>query len=169
MTHASLDSPENVSNPLSDEEVDSLVYIADAGVKERRGHWYTLGIPINHHYGLEDQLEAIRTLGESRNKKALKYLEKLAEAGNEMIHIGGHILHPNDPPEGENYYFKVFPNAKGQLCGSLKHEISLGYENSFRYKNDLDEFYRKLRDKNKHTPYGILQQAIETLKMSIPE
>lgn len=64
---------------LSEQEVQELIRIADHGVKERRGYWYTLGIPIRHRYNLDEQVTAIERLGYSRNPTALEYLLKLAE------------------------------------------------------------------------------------------
>mgnify|MGYP001604007811 FL=1 len=63
---------------MSDEEVERLINIADSVVIERRRHWDTLGFPISHHYTLDEQLSAIRSLGNSVNPIALEYLRKLA-------------------------------------------------------------------------------------------
>jgi hypothetical protein len=65
---------------LSDDEVDELIRVAHGGIKKRIRAWYTLGVPIEFHYGLDEQLVAIRRLGLSINRKARAYLVKLSQS-----------------------------------------------------------------------------------------
>src|SRR3989344_4041777 len=64
---------------LADLEVEKLIKIADANIKEWKRNWYTLFIPIPRRYNLEEQLEAIERLGNSESEKALEYLSNLSE------------------------------------------------------------------------------------------
>jgi hypothetical protein len=100
---------------LSDEQVGELIRAADAGIKERKRHWYTLGIKIAHRYGLHEQLEAIRSLGKSSNPRALEYLRRLNEFREE-------IVQPGDAPVDDqyrNYGERTYPNARGELRWAL--------------------------------------------------
>ena len=105
-----------MTQKLSDEETSELIRIANAGVKDWRIHWFILGLPIPHHYRLEEQLDAITKLGESQNPRALEYLSRLIF---EVRTTEGYYV---DEPEsytgghwtsGETYV--GFPNARGEL------------------------------------------------------
>lgn len=100
-----------MAEPLSDQEVQELIRIADSGVKERRGHWYTLGIPINHHYELREQLDAIEKLGLSQNQLALGYLRELNKKSESERYDGSAC-----------YTYTFYPNAKGELAENLRGE-----------------------------------------------
>jgi len=99
-----------MTNRLSDHEVEMLVRISNAGIKEWKRHLYTLGISVPHHYNLGEQLEAIKQLGESRNERALDYLRKLNETDFELCN-------PCDRMDGSGRDW--YPNAKGQLYKAL--------------------------------------------------
>jgi len=67
-----------MTDRLSDQEVSELIQIVELKhIKKREAHWYTLGIPVNHYYSLDDQLNAIKVLGESKSPKALEYISNL--------------------------------------------------------------------------------------------
>jgi len=103
---------------LDDLQVLSLIRVADGEVKERRAHWYTLGIPVNHYYDCDEQLNAIRELRTSRNLRAEEYLRRLPVTQVILEGPGGSGRgHGPDTPINEDDYTEktVFPNVKGKL------------------------------------------------------
>src|SRR3989344_3037990 len=97
---------------LQDTQVQRLIYIVDAGVNERRrGHWYTLWIRSKPYCNLDEQLDAIRQLGESMDRSALDYLRKLNERKVETLRM------PGVPSEDGSHVW--YPHAKGELSKTL--------------------------------------------------
>ena len=84
---------------LSDKEVKELIKIANGG-------------SFFIHYNLEEQLEAIKGLGQSRNQKALNYVRRLNETKFE----------PSNPIEVmDESCLKYNPHAKGELYSALNY------------------------------------------------
>lgn len=109
---------------LPDREVDRLIYIVDDGVKERSGHWYTLGIPVNHRYSRKEKLGTIEQLGESGSNSALGYLKSLIH--EDVKYEGGRAFRSIYHREIHTY-----PNAPAYL----RRMLDYGEE----YTNDAND------------------------------
>jgi hypothetical protein len=101
---ADLESPERLSN----DEVLKLIYVAEAGIKEKRGGLRTLGIPVKKRYNLDEQLTAISRLGDSNSPIALGYLTNLSKI------VPWHKS-PDPHYHDFDYGGSTCPNAKGEL------------------------------------------------------
>ena len=94
---------------LSDREVSNLIRIADARIT-----WDTrfLGIPIPRRYNLKEQLEVIRSLGESGSARALEYLRKINHSEEWRVN--------SDASDSQGDYGGIsYPNARGSLGSKL--------------------------------------------------
>lgn len=147
---------------LSNEGIDKLIYIVDAGVKETINEtikgWYTLWIPFegtyHKHYDLQEQLAAIQKLGYSENKNALKYLESLLVCE----HRGGY----SDPSNGcGDYGWMVYVNARGGLRNALEYQFA-NQEAGERAKDIFN------RPQDKHV-LSVIEKAISKVKGSLKE
>lgn len=101
----------NESIELSDEEVTDLIQIAKGGLKPKKRYWYTLGIPVpifQRYYTLDEQLDAIRKLGESRSRTAKDQLKELVKIEREDIY---------DNPS----------NLRKKLVGFRDNFVNVGY------------------------------------------
>jgi len=96
---------------LSDQEVKQLKKITEGGVKGKRGHWYTLGIRVEYYHGFEEQLDAIKKLGDSKDKEVLAYI-KLLEETTENTTYNRWVWN------NTTYHH---PNVKGELSHILDH------------------------------------------------
>lgn len=76
-------SQDQINQLTCDEKVHHLVYMASGGFKVRKSYWYTLGIPVNVFYNLDEQLLAIKMLGQTKHPEALKYIDELAKEEEE--------------------------------------------------------------------------------------
>ena len=117
-------------NSLSDQEVQELIKITEGCLKEKRGHWYTLGIPIETHYSLNEQLDAVRKLSLSGNRVALNYLSRLNL--NEQVDNG---CNTSWDGYGDTCYDTVYPNAEGELKDVLESRMVGGYTSPAKYQN----------------------------------
>ena len=99
-------------NPLSDEAVDRLIRIVNSDTKLYRRHWYFFWIPIAYEYCLDEQLEALEILGQSRNLKALDYVEKLSKTEDLGYNERGSC------GDADEIYI-VHPHAHGKLAEAL--------------------------------------------------
>lgn len=95
----------------SDEDVDNDIKIA-TGLKERKRHWYTFGIKIQHYYSLKEQLDAIERLGDYANPRVLSFLERINES---WVEYGSDNTRDLRPAMSGPYY----SNTKGNLYALL--------------------------------------------------
>ncbi len=143
-----------MNKSLSDQEVQELIRIADSGVKEWRGHWYTLGIPIPYYFDLNEQLYAINKLGKSGNSKALEFLTKIYSS--EEWRVEG------DPSQSDaDYGGTRYPNAQGELASKLS---STWANPEARFADGSSGPFQHEPDNQVHL---ILQNAISQLEMSL--
>lgn len=121
---------------LSDSEVNELIIIADAKIKEWKGSWYTLFIPIPKRYNLEEQLEAIEKLGNSENERALAYISsllKISSSYDEYLAIS-HYCHIN-----------LKGNLKRKLDRSINSISRFGYnETTQKIKSAISKLEESL-------------------------
>jgi len=110
-----------MTDTLPNQEVQGLIEIIDGGIKEVRRHWYTLGIKIHHRYSLNEQLDAVRKLGLSKNKIALDYIRKLNLS--EQVDNG---LNTSWDGWGDTCYDLVYPHAGGELKETLELRMTGG-------------------------------------------
>jgi hypothetical protein len=140
-----------MADRLSDQEVQALIYIANAGIKEKRAHWYTFGIPIGHRYGLDEQLEAITKLGESKNKSALDFLTRMSYEDDSRS-TGFRSS------DGINaHYILKCPNARGQLKKVQEYDELNGWDPAAGESISSDRHPRRESVKS------ILEKAISSL------
>jgi len=132
---------------LTDPEVRELIRIADGGVKERRAHWYTLWISINHYYELFEQLRAIETLGNSRNRLALDYVRRLSETDRLDSEYGPCVTKDST----------THPHAQGGLAVALR-EISYS-DNSDSFVHTTDDCHPQYE-----LAHNVLSQALKRLE-----
>ena len=99
-----------MSNKLPDDDVRKVISIADGEEVNRMVKWYTFYTPYIILANLDNQLSAIRALGNSKNYLALEYLRLLSERSHEDV--------KNET--GSGYYTKYFHgHAKGPLLHVL--------------------------------------------------
>ena len=134
-----------MADGLSDEQVRELIHITYGGIKERRAHWYTLGIPIDHYYTTDEQLAAIRRLSISGNPIAWEYLKRMPVTHVVLDDPGIEHGRGPDTPINEDDYNEdiVFPNAKGELSSRITY--SLGESGAKRVLEEtLSPFLKEL-------------------------
>ncbi len=102
--------------PVGEQAVEELIRVVEA-LKEKRGHWYTLGIPINHYYSYEEQLQAIDRLGDSRSPRALEYLTRASEV----------LVNTKDQGRGMSTTYIWHPNLKGALGRAFSRTCGATY------------------------------------------
>ena len=119
---------------LSDQEVQGLIKVIEGGAKEVRRHWYTLGIKISHWYNLDEQLDAIKKLGLSKNKIALNYIDKL------NLHEEVDNNRRTDYSFGDICYDIIYPNATGKLKAVLESKMEGGLISSATYPPILRQY-----------------------------
>ena len=132
---------------LAGSEIADLVKIADGSVKERRRHWYTLGIPVNHRYTLDEQMDAIKQLGRSGSYEALDYLEDIVQPRDRVYHTG------LDRDQVE----RTHPFASGQLHKTLRKDGTY-YLRSCQFEWDESSLYDKT--------VAVIQEAVDQLRLS---
>jgi hypothetical protein len=93
---------------------DTLIRRADGAIKQWRAHWWSLGIPVPHRYGLDEQLAAIRELGRLDHPKARRYLQTINEERRQESTsvIGG--------TDRDKFTITWHPHARGQLGRILR-------------------------------------------------
>lgn len=129
---------DDITEILSDKEVKRLTTIAEGGIKNRSRHWYTFGLRLNNYFSLEEQLDAIRLLGNTRSEIAYNYLTEL-----------NYETYMQSYPAGESIsnMGKWYPNAEGELREVLIHRWYYDRNLQTRdvYKNHPKrEFARKI-------------------------
>ncbi|MDO8517469.1 MAG: hypothetical protein Q7S33_05085 [Nanoarchaeota archaeon] len=134
-------------NILSDQEVQGLIKIIDG---ELKGHWYTLGIKINHYSRLSKQLTTVKKLGLSKNKIALDYLDKL------NLHEEVDNNRRTDYSFGDICYDTIYPNATGKLKAVLESRMEGGMVSSATYPFIPRQYEAR----------SLLTEALSTLKES---
>lgn len=136
-----------MTDTSSNQEIQGLISILEGGLKERRRHWYTLGIKISHYYDLDEQLDAIRQLSLSGSNLSLDYLKKIAEKKEWYTAKSslGHVSH------------SCHPYAKGVL-GAVLHSSQEYFDG---YGNPSD------KDPRRGTVLIVLSEAISRLESSL--
>ena len=145
-----------VVEALSDQDVRELIRIAEGGLKERRGYWYTLGIKINHYFSLDEQLEAIQKLGLSKNITALDYLRKL---NVQETRENGYQDAPDDN-WASPCYDELYPNAKGLLQEVLESRIR-------QHREALGGIGLYNNSPRMHDTRSVISQALSKLEESL--
>lgn len=112
--------PTATNHDPCDSEVDSLIRIADAGVRVRKRGPVTLWLfRYDHRYELQEQVDAIRKLANSSNPKARKYLAALLERRECFDGPRCFDTRINEFDVEPHRYF-IFPNARGPLKEALE-------------------------------------------------
>ena len=101
-------------------QVAQLINIANGGPQVMRSrHWYTLGFPLRKRevfkHGLDEQLDAVRQLGNSSDREAVAFLEMLNQSEH---HTNSSNPHDSRDETYEDYFH---PHAKGELGEVLRY------------------------------------------------
>ena len=143
-----------MAEKVSDQEIQELIRVADWGVKGKRAHWYTLGIRVNHRYSLEEQFEAIRKLGESKNSLALDYLKEVIYEDTSESHGW------RDSGAVYSHNVSRFSNARGPLRTVLEYD----YYDGFDYTAGSAQPSGNMPHPQRENALSILKGAIEKLE-----
>jgi len=102
------------------------------------------------------QLIAIEALGESRSRRALRYLKRVYRGKDITEEIGGHFYAIDDTDNPRLISSHIYPNAKRELAKAM--EYGLLYDRS--------EYLRFFHRGNKKTDrvHGVFERAIKKLE-----
>lgn len=169
----------------TDEAVAKLVRMVEADIRDYTPRTFrTIWQKRPIFYSYEDQLISVTALGETRNQKALCYLESIYQPCYSEIRKKVDTLTGGTDYDGYPFYsfelIKVqvtkFPKVKGELGKSLEYKLELEY---VRYEGDIGPHHyvieRIPREKSEHKRKQILDEephkeminAIQSLRTAI--
>tara|TARA_Y100000310_G_scaffold310238_1_gene355260 strand:+ start:938 stop:1918 length:981 start_codon:yes stop_codon:yes gene_type:complete len=125
-------------------------------------------------HDLDDQLDAIRQLGDSGSERALQFLIELynpSKEDGEAVGIEGHSPDQGPHEPAETFYAHkiviTYANARGPLASALAHTVTpIKIEPQSAFNKGYD--YEKGQSTKNQTVHGVVEGAIQRLRL-VPE
>ena len=138
-------------------QTDILVEIVKGKLPRSKGRWYTRFIPLSSRPNLDEQLAAIRQLGESGDPPARVYLESLLQTETSNSVVGNY----HKDVEADTTFY-THPQAGGALACALDYHtvrtgaIDLPYsENTYEHRrrqevlNAINDAIHRIQNRTK--------------------
>ena len=159
--------------------IDELIFIANGGKYSPevvgRSKWYSIKkiikIEEQWEYQYQDQLSAIIELGESKNIKALEFLQYISESKIDEITYANTTKYGQgsgdcNPYTIELYHrYLIFPHAKGPIAKKMKIILPSDQEGGREWKNSPseNEIQIAINEGYKMDPLRTIESSIKKL------